>query len=408
MADRLPVTVLSGAPGAGKTTLLTHLRAQADGRRVGVVADFADAEAMARSGQFDCLVAEMPGLEDPLAIAEGFIFEDELASPAAQAVRLDTLATVVDATNFLPSLHDADFLGTGEAGNEEEANSADSADSDRTMADVLIAQVEVADVIVISKADLAGAERVARLQGILHALNPRADLLTASAGVVPAGRLLATGRFDAEATFSGAGWMAALAPAAALTAAPSPDLAETGTFVYRRRRPFHPQRFADLIHTEWLREHGNVLRSRGLFWLASRMAIAGDWSQAGGVCRPAAAGAWWATQDPADWPTEAAERALIEADMLADGQPAPYGDRRQELVLIGEQLDTPALAALLDACLLTDAELAAGPDAWAALPDPFPVWEDAFDEDGDHDDHHHHHHHHDGECDCHDHGGHGH
>jgi hypothetical protein len=132
------------------------------------------------------------------------------------------------------------------------------------------------------------------------------------------------------------------------------------------------------------------------------MGIAGDWAQAGGVCRPAAAGAWWAALDPSEWPTDAADRAALDADMREDGQPAPYGDRRQELALVGVDLDRNALEACLDACLLTDAEMAAGPDAWAAYADPFPAWEDAFDDEG-HDHDHGHHHGHDhthGDCDC--------
>jgi len=375
MAHRLPVTVLTGYAGAGKSTLLEYLRANG-GMRVGVASDVAGLAALAEAGDVDCLLMEAPALDDPLAVAEDFAFEEGLSSPAGKALRLDTVATVVDASTFLAGLRDADFL-------------ADEEGDDRTIADVLIAQVELCDVIVLNKTDLVGSDETAHVRRALHALNPRADLLEASFGNVPAERLLDTGLFDFEATGSGPGWMAAL------RGEPVGASGDIGVLVYRRRRPFHPQRFADLIHTEWLRQHGNVLRSKGLFWLASRMHIAGDWSQAGGVCRPAAAGAWWAALDEADWPRDAADRAEVEADMLDEGQPSSWGDRRQELVLIGEQLDAPALEALLDACLLTDAEMAAGPDAWAAYPDPFPAWEEDFDDDHDHD---HDHHDHDGDC----------
>jgi hypothetical protein len=89
--------------------------------------------------------------------------------------------------------------------------------------------------------------------------------------------------------------------------------------------------------------------------------------------------------------------------MLDEGQSAAYGDRRQELALLGVDLDRAALEACLDACLLTDAEMAAGPEAWAAYADPFPAWEDAFDDEDHGHDHGHHHchdHHHGGDCDC--------
>ncbi len=394
MAARLPVTVLSGFTGAGKTTVLHHLTAQA-GARVAVVDShgdlLAEVERLAQAGQHDHVVIEAAATDEPLGIAEGFAFEDEHGESAGVA-HLDTLVTVVDASRFLKDYHDADFLSArGLAAHD---------DDDRTVVDVLIDQIEVCDVIVLNKIDLVDAGQLGLLHVVLHALNPRADIIDASHGQVPAARVLGTGRFDIDATPNAAGWQAALQGDAVA------DAAGVSTLVYRRRRPFHPQRFADLIHTEWMREHGDVLRSKGLFWLASRMDIAGDWSQAGGVCRPGAAGAWWAAIDATEWPAEGLARAAIEADMIDDGLPAEYGDRRQELVLIGADLDVPALEARLDACLLTDDELAAGADAWAAYPDPFPDWGNAFeDDDHDHDHDHDHGHDHDhdhgdGPCDC--------
>ena len=285
MAVRLPVTVLSGFTGAGKTTVLRHLETQA-GVRVAVVDShgnlLAEVERLAQTGQYDHVVIEAGATDEPLGLAEGFAFEDEHGESTSVA-HLDTLVTVIDASRFLQDYHDADFLSArGLAAHD---------DDDRTVVDVLIDQVEVCDVLVVNKIDLVDAGQRGRLHVMLHALNPRADIVDASHGQVPAARVLDTGRFDIDATPNAAGWQAALQGETV------PDAAGVSTLVYRRRRPFHPQRFADLIHTEWMREHGDVLRSKGLFWLASRMDIAGDWSQAGGVCRPGAAGAWWAAID---------------------------------------------------------------------------------------------------------------
>lgn len=379
MSSSLPVSIVSGFPGAGVTTLLNHVLAQAAGRAVVVAEAQADTLAnLAGIGQYDCVLVEA-GTGDPEWLADSLADSD-----VDGAIHVDTMVTVVDATNFLREYSAADFL--------HERNLVAEAEDDRTVADLLIAQIEFCDVIVVNKTDCVSETECARLIAILHALNPRADIVPTSRGEVSPERVLRTGRFDLDALVAAPGWVAVLRGEAVTDRAAAGDVS---AFAYRRRRPFHPQRFFDLMHTEWLRGHGSVLRSKGFFWLATRMDIVGSWEQAGGACRHGGAGLWWAATDMAEWPDDPAARADIDAKLQDNGSPAPFGDRMQELALIGEGLDQTALEGRLDACLLTDAEMAGGPAAWAGLADPFPGWE--FD-DHDHD--------HDGHD--HDHDGHGH
>ena len=120
------------------------------------------------------------------------------------------------------------------------------------------------------------------------------------------------------------------------------------------------------IQSEW----PGVLRSKGFFWLATRHDLAGSWSQAGPACRTECAGKWWAAVPKNQWPESDEDIRAILADSRK-----PWGDRRQELVIIGQDLDQSRLTDLLDACLLTDAEMQLGPDGWlAAFKDPFLEW----------------------------------
>jgi len=149
-----------------------------------------------------------------------------------------------------------------------------------------------------------------------------------------------------------------------------PESVEYGitSFVYRARRPFHPQRFWSLVHSEGAVWEG-VLRSKGFFWLATRMDLTCSWSQAGGSATCEGAGSWYASIPRAEWNVDDETEAQIEADWAE-----PWADRRQELVFIGIAMDEPGLRSALDFALLDEAEMAMGPSAWCALEDPFPQW----------------------------------
>jgi G3E family GTPase len=244
-------------------------------------------------------------------------------------------------------------------------------------------------VLVVNKADLVSADDLTRLQRILARINPRAVQVVSRFGVVPLDEVLDTKRFDFDEASSAPGWLASLHHEHDHSG--EADEFGIGNFIYRARRPFHPERLWALLHEEWQ----GVLRSKGFFWLATRNDIAGSLSQAGGACRHGPAGMWWAAQDRSEWPDGDDELAAeIAADWYGDANDFGIGDRRQELVMIGVGIEPAMWRAKFDACLLSDEEYALGAQGWQQFTDPFPAWDLDAEDDHDHGDgeivHHHH------------------
>lgn len=297
--------------------------------------------SLAAENRFDYLIIESSGISEPLPVAETFTFTDEAGVSLSSVARLDTLVTVVDASTFNDEIETMDTL-------KRRGWQADGSDS-RSVAELLCEQIEFANVVVLNKCDVIDEEDQEKVEILLRKLNPEAIIVRSCFGKIDPWAVLNTKRFTIAGAEKSPMWLKEARVGEHKTES---DEFGIRSFTFRCVRPFHPARLFQAAQMMESRSGGalsSVVRLKGFAWIATHPEQQAILAFAGRSFKLTPGAPWWAAIERSMWPEGLAEAILPLWH-------EPFGDRQNEVVVIGKSMDIEAVKGFFLSCTLTDDE----------------------------------------------------
>ncbi len=354
-----------------------------------------------KDNDFDCILLECSGVSDPKQIVGQFeearFYGDE--EDVCSKVFVSGVITVVDASRLIPIYKMKSLVidNVNETGFDETKDPVTVGKT--SIVELLVSQIEAANVVIINKIDLlknqenSNNNNLLDVVNLLQLINADAKQIESEFGRVDLSKIQSLLKGNLESSSSSSSNTIERMHKKEIKAhqtendgnraeIPAPySHGKIVSFVYSRRKPFHPNRLFKCISQEWFKEEDlsilgvseetkdksnenksimfGVLRSKGICWLSDENEMAMFWNQAGGMKpRIAGMGAWWAVVPRDQWPDPQSLVLNDEIDDIEKDFQEPYGDRRQEIVFIGIKgvMNKDKICESLDTCLFQDGE----------------------------------------------------
>lgn len=363
---RIPITLVTGFLGSGKTTLINHILEQDHPYQMALVINdmgnvninssllkgqslvektdervvelsqgcvccesqedlISSLVRLADTRSFDYLIIEASGTSIPGHLIQTLLYgETKHEKSLSTRYRLDTVVNVIDTHRLLLGL---------------ENSMEETLPQDEHPLSLIVEQIEACDVLVINKTDRITTSQKQKLLSYLKPMQPTSLYIEADHGNVNYNKLLNTHRFDLDQTLSASQMIHLEHEQGYQSALPQVKI---NRFIFREKTPFHSLRLAKFFDEF----PSSVLRSKGFFWVCSQPKTAFHLSQVGHSIEISAEGQWVASMNKTDQ-----ELWLMSEPEIKSNWDSIYGDRINELLFIGENLQEEKIIEALKACL---------------------------------------------------------